>query len=153
MESWNFKIEKRPNEITERLESELNSIGGFVFDKKNPTTFSFRKRVLYAWYMAFQNWTIVNGKLSSNSTDNTTNVKISFNQHFLIRLIIYTHIILGLGLILGLFITTKNEPSTYIVGGLIIALGIVIWITTKRKFKKDAEKYKGLITDTFGLYK
>ncbi|WP_411896084.1 DUF423 domain-containing protein [Winogradskyella sp. A2] len=151
MESWNFKIEKRPNEITERLESELNSIGGFVFDRKNPTTFSFRKRVLYPWYMAFQNWTVVNGKLSNDNTNNTTNVKISFNQHFLIQLIVYTHIILGLGLILGLFISTKNEPSTYIVGGLIIGFGVVIWIAIKRKFKKDTEKYKGLITETFGL--
>lgn len=84
MEYWSFKIRKRPNEIIEKLESELTSARGFVFDKKNPTTFSFRKRVLYVWYMAFQNWTIVNGKLSNSNAENTTNVKISFNQYFLI---------------------------------------------------------------------
>jgi len=151
MEYWNFKVKKRPDEIIEKLETELNSIGGFVFNKKNPTTFSFRKRVLYAWYMAFQNWTIVNGKLSNSNNENATNVKVSLNQHFLIRLIIYTHIILGFGLILGLLIAGKNEPSAYILGGLIIALGIVIWIAINKKFKKDAEKYKGLITETFGI--
>lgn len=135
MKYWNFKIKKRPNEIIKKLEFELNSIGGFVFDKKTTTTFNFRKRVFYAWYMAFQNWTVVNGKLSNNNSENATNVKISFNQHILIRLIIYTHIILGLGLILGLLVATKNEPSTYILGGLIIAFGIIIWIATNRKFK------------------
>ena len=151
MKDWSFKIEKRPDNITEKLESELTSIGGFVFDKKNPTTFSFRKRILYPWFMAFQNWTVVSGKLSSNSTENATTVKISFRQHFLIRLIISTHILLGLGFISGLLFTTIDQPSTYILGGLIIAIGILIWIAITRKFKKDAAKYKGLITETFGL--
>ena len=151
MEYWRFKINIGPNEIIEKLESQLNSIGGFVFDKKNPTTFSFRKRILYAWFMAFQNWTVVNGQLSNNNSENETNVTISFNQHFLIRLIIYTHIILGLCFLLALLASSKNDASTYIFGGLIISLGIIIWIATNKKFKKDAEKYKGLISETLGL--
>lgn len=124
---------------------------GFVFDKKNPITFSIRKRVLYPWYMAFQNWTIANGKLSNNNTETATNVKICFNQHFFIQLIISTHIILVLSPIFGLFSATNNKPSTYILGGLIMALGIIIWIAANRKFKKDAEKYKALITESLGL--
>lgn len=151
MKNSSFKVSNRHKEIIEKLESELNSIGGFTFDQKDLTSFSFRKRILYAWYMAFQNWTIVNGELSTNNTDNSTNVKISCNQHFLIRLIISTHIILGSDLILGLFLRKSDEPSTYIIGGLFISLGIIIWLATKRKFKKDAEKYKGLIIHTFGL--
>lgn len=146
MEYWSFKIKKRPKEIIEKLESELNSIGGFVLNKKNPTAFSFRKRILYVWYMAFQNWTIVNGKLMNDNVENYTNVEISFNQHFLIRLIIYIHIIFGLGLVFGLFLTTKNESSIYIFGGLIIALGIILWFAANRKFKKDTKKYKTMIT-------
>ncbi|WP_149276445.1 hypothetical protein [Pareuzebyella sediminis] len=109
MKYWSFEIEKRPNEITKQLESELGSIGGFVFDRKNQTTFSFRKQILYAWYMAFQNWTIVKGKLSNDPTENTTQVNISFRQHFLVRLILYTHIIFGSVFILVLF-TTIDEP-------------------------------------------
>jgi hypothetical protein len=101
--------------------------------------------------MAFQNWTVVNGQLSNNNSENETNVTISFNQHFLIRLIIYTHIILGLCFILALLASSKNDASTYIFGGLIISLGIIIWIATNKKIKKDAEKYKGLISETLGL--
>ena len=97
--------------------------------------------------MVFQNWTIVNGKLLDDNAENDTNMEISFNQHFLIRLIIYIHIIFGLGLVFGLFLTTKN----YIFGGLITALGIVLWIAANRKFKKDTEKYKTLITEILDL--
>ena len=147
MKNWNFKLKKRPKEVIEELTSELNSIGGFSFNIKNTNTFNFRKRILYPWYYAFQNWTVVNGEL----VENITEVKITFNQHFLIMLIIFTHLFLGLGLILGLFQTTNNEPTTYILGGLVIVFGIIIWITANRKFKKGTEKYKVLITKTFGL--
>lgn len=148
MKSWNFKLKKRPKEVIEKLTSELNSIGGFSFNNKNTNTFSFRKRILYPWYYAFQNWTVVNGELVENNVENITEVKISFKQHFLI---IFTHLILGLGLILGLFIATNNQPLTYILGGLVIAFGIIIWITATRQFKNDSEKYKVLITKTFGI--
>lgn len=151
MKNWNFKLKKRPKEIIEELESELNSIGGFSFNNKNTTTFNFRKRILYPWYYVFQNWTIINGELIENNAENNTEVKISFNQHFLIVLLILTHLILGLGLILGLFLTTNNEPKAYILGGLVIAFGILIWFAANRKFKKDTEKYKVLITKIFGL--
>ena len=151
MKNWNFKLKNRSKEIIEELESELNSIGGFSFNNKNATTFNFRKRILYPWYFVFQNWTVVNGELLENNVENNTEVKISFNQHFLIILIIFTHLILGLGLILGLFVATNNEPTALILGGLVIAFGIIIWIAANRKFKKDTEKYKVLITEIFGL--
>ncbi|MDO6804097.1 DUF423 domain-containing protein [Wenyingzhuangia sp. 1_MG-2023] len=151
MKNWNFKLKKQPKEVIEELTSELNSIGGFSFNNKNPNTFNFRKRILYPWYYAFQNWTVVNGELVENNVENITEVKISFKQHFLIMLIIFTHLILGFGLILGLFLATKNEPLNYIFGGLVIAFGIIIWITATRKFKNDSEKYKVLITKTFGI--
>lgn len=151
MKNWNFKLKKRPKEVIEKLTSELNSIGGFSFNNKNTNTFSFRKRILYPWYYAFQNWTVVNGELVENNVENITEVKISFKQHFLIILIIFTHLILGLGLILGLFLATNNQPLTYILGGLVIAFGIIIWIMATRKFKNDSEKYKVLITNTFGI--
>ncbi|MDO6811250.1 DUF423 domain-containing protein [Zobellia galactanivorans] len=151
MKNWNFKLKKRPKEVIEELTSELNSIGGFSFNNKNHNTFNFRKRILYPWYYAFQNWTVVNGELVENNVENITEVKISFKQHFLIMLIIFTHLILGFGLIFGLFLATKNEPLNYIFGGLVIAFGIIIWITATRKFKNDSEKYKVLITKTFGI--
>ena len=151
MKNWNFKLKKQPKEIIEELASELNSIGGFSFNNKNTNTFSFRKRILYPWYYAFQNWTVVTVELAENNVENITEVKISFKQHFLIILIIFTHLILGLGLILGLFLATNNQPLTYILGGLVIAFGIIIWITATRKFKNDSKKYKVLITKTIGI--
>lgn len=151
MKNWNFILKNQPKEIIEELESELNSIGGFSFTNKNVSTFSFRKRVLYPWYYVFQNWTVVNGELVKNNAASTTEVKISFNQHLFIILIIFVHIILGLGLILGLFITTKTGPTPYILGGLIFTIGLIIWISANRKFKKDTEKYKVLITKIFRI--
>jgi len=151
MKNWNFKLNKQPKEVIEKLTSELNSIGGFSFNNKNTNTFSFRKRILYPWYYAFQNWTVVNGEFVENNNKNITEVKISFKQHFLIILIIITHLILGLGLILGLFLATNNQSLTYIFGGLVIAFGIIIWITAIRKFKNDSKKYKVLITKIFGI--
>lgn len=151
MKNWNFKLKKRPKEVIEKLTSELNSIGGFSFNNKNTTTFSFRKRILYPWYYAFQNWTVVNGELVENNADNMTEVKISFKQHFLIIVILFTHLILGLGLIFGLFLATNNQPLTYILGGLVIVFGIFIWIMATRKFKNDSEKYKALLTNAFGI--
>ncbi|MFK7814182.1 MAG: DUF423 domain-containing protein [Maribacter sp.] len=151
MKNWNFKLKNQPKEIIKELESELNSIGGFSFNNKSTKTFNFRKRILYPWYYAFQNWTVVNGELVENNVENITEVKISFNQHFLIIFIIFTQLILGLGLILGLFLATNNEPTTYVIGGIVIAFGIIVWIMANRKFKKDTEKYKVLITKTFGL--
>ncbi|MDC6390659.1 DUF423 domain-containing protein [Maribacter sp. PR1] len=151
MKNWNFKLKKPPKEVIEKLTSKLNSIGGFSFKTKNTNTFSFRKRILYPWYYAFQNWTVVNGEFIENNVENITEVKISFKQHFLIKLIIVTHLILGLGLVLGLFLATDNQSLTYILGGLVIAFGIIIWITATRKFNNDSKKYKVLITKTLGV--
>lgn len=155
MKAWNFKLKITPKETIEKLESELRSIGGFIFNmnpgKNNSMTFKVRKRVLYAWYMVFQNWTVVNGELLKNDTEKETNVEITFNQHFFIRLIIFTHIILVLGFLIAIISGINVNATMYILGGTLLALGIVLWIAIQRKFEKDIQKYKSLITDIFEL--
>src|SRR5690606_38921233 len=118
MRAWRFKLKKSPIEISEKLESELKSIGGFVFNLNHEinksVTFILRIRILYAWYIAFQNWTVVKGELSHHDTENETNVKITFNQHFFIKLIIFTHIFLILGLLIAIISGINVNTSMYI---------------------------------------
>lgn len=151
MKTWNVKVKSNPKEISKKLESTFGSVKGFVFnidsDKNNPVTFKVRKRILYAWYMMFQNWTIINGKLIKMETENMTNVVITFTQHFLITLIIYTHMFLGLVFIIAIISGIISSPSMYIFVGLLLALGIVLWIAIQKKFEKDIQKYKALISE------
>ena len=151
MKTWTVKVKSNPKEISKKLESTFASVKGFVFnidsDKNNPVTFKVRKRILYAWYMMFQNWTIINGKLIKMETENMTNVVITFTQHFLITLIIYTHMFLGLVFIIAIISGIISSPSMYIFVGLLLALGIVLWIAIQKKFEKDIQKYKALISE------
>lgn len=151
MEAWNFNVKSTPKEIGKRLESALGSVDGFVFnldrDTNRSMTFKVRKRILYAWYMVFQNWTIVNGKLVETDTDNKTNVEISFTQHFLITLLIFTHLVLGLGLLIAIVTGTGSSAPLFILGGVLIAIGILLWISIRKKFEKDIQKYKTLISE------
>ena len=127
-------------------DSDINNL-----EKNESVTFKVRKRILYAWYMAFQNWTVVKGELLKNDTENMTNVEITFNQHFFIKLILFTHIILVLGFLIALLSGTNLNATIYIIGGTVISVGIVLWIALQRKFEKDIQNYKSLFTDIFQL--
>ena len=151
MKAWNFKVKNNPTEISKKLEITLGSDNGFLFDtendENNSITFKIRKQILYVWYWAFQNWTIITGKLIKTDTEDMTNVEISFNQHFLIRLIIFTHIFLGLGLLIAIISGISNNTSMYIFGGATLLLGIILWFAMQSKYTRDVEKYKTLISD------
>lgn len=149
MKTWNLNVKSNPKEIGDKLESGL--VDRFVFkvirDKDDPVSFRLRKRILYIWYMYFHNWTIVNGKILKGDTAEETNVKISFTQHWFIKLIIYSQMLLGLGFIIAIFLGFKSSTSLYIPGGILLALGVVLWIVVKMKFKKDIQGYKALISE------
>jgi hypothetical protein len=148
MKAWNFKTESNPTDISKKLESKLGLDKGFVFsvdNDKKKITFKIRKRILYGWYWAYQNWTIINGKLLKIDTEDKTNVEISFNQHFLIRLIMFTHIFLGL--LIAIISGISNSNSLYIFGGIILVLGVFLWVALQRKFERDTQKYKTLISE------
>ncbi len=151
MKAWNFKVKSNPKEISKKLESSLGSANEFVFnmdrDENNSVTFKVRKRVLYAWYMIFHNWTVVKGKLLKADAENKTHVEISFTQHFLITLIIFTQMFLGLGILMAIISGVSSSTSMYISGGILLAVGIILWIAIQKKFEKDIQKYKTLISE------
>jgi hypothetical protein len=96
--------------------------------------------------MVFHNWTIVSGKLLNTATENNTDVEISFRQHFLITLILFTHIFKGIGFLIAILSGISSNPSLYLLGGMLIALGIALWIGIQKKFEMDILKYKTLIS-------
>ena len=155
MKAWNFKLKSSPKEISEKLESELQSIGGFAFSKTqskpNSITFELRKRITYAWYLAYQNWTTVHGEILKQSTDSNSKVVISFNQHFLIKLIIWSHVIFGLVFLIAFFSEMELGAAVYILSGSILAAGILLWVLIQRKFERDIQKYKSLIIRIFEI--
>ncbi|MGB3149251.1 MAG: DUF423 domain-containing protein [Maribacter sp.] len=150
MKKWNFKIKNSPKENSQKLKSALETVNGLVFnlgyDKNNAVTFKMRKRVLYAWYWMFQNWTTVSGKLLKMNSRNKTNVEIYFNQHLLIRLIVFTNMFLGLALLIAIITGISKGMYMFIFSGILLVLGIILWIALQKKFEKDIQNYKTLIS-------
>jgi len=151
MKKWNFKVKSNIQEIIKKLNSTLGSADGFVFNidngKNDSVTFKVRKRGLYAFYLVFINKIIVNGKILKTDTENETNIEISFTQYFLWKLVIFTHMFLGLGFLIAIFSGISSSASFYIFGGILLALGIVLWIAVQKKFEKDIQEYKTLISE------
>ena len=151
MKTWSFKTKSNPSDISKKLESKLGLDNGFVFsldnNKKESTTFKIRKRILYGWYWAYQNWTVINGKLLKSDNEEKTNVEISFGQHFLIKLMLFAHIFIGSGFLVAIPFGASINNSTYIFGGVILVFGVSLWVALQQKFKKDIQKYKTLISE------
>ncbi|RAJ12351.1 DUF423 domain-containing protein [Arenibacter echinorum] len=155
MKEWNFKLKSNPREISAKLEDALGSANGFVFNMdesiNNSITFKIRKRILYAWYLIFSNNIIVNGKLLKSDTKNVTDVKISFTQHFLMVLVVFTNIIFGLGLLIALISGIINNTSIYAIGGIFLLFGISLWFIIKNRFDRKVQEYQKLISGVLEL--
>ncbi len=151
MKKWNFKVKNNIQEIIKKLDSTLGSADGFVFNidngKNESVTFKVRKRGLYAFYIMFVNKIIVNGKILKTDTENETNIEISFTQYFLWKFIIFTHIFLGLGFLIVLISGISSSAYMSIYAGIFLAVGIVLWIAVQKKFEKDIQEYKTLISE------
>lgn len=151
---WSFKVGSNPREVSKKLQSSFGTVDSLVFNmdsnKNDSMTFKLRKRILYAWYMKYQNWTVANGKLLKRDADNT-NVEISFNQHFLIQAIIFLHLFLGFGLLIGIVSGINTNPYMYIPMFILLFIGAVLWFSMQRKFKKDVQNFKSLISDVLEL--
>ena len=150
MKKWNFKVKSNVQEITKKLDSALGSVDGLDFNIDNGNndlvTFKVRKRSLYAFYLMFVNKIIVNGKILKTNTENETNIEISFTQYFLWKLIIFTHMFLGLGFLIMIILGINSSAFMYILGGIVLAVGIVLSIAVQKKFEKDIQEYKALIS-------
>lgn len=154
MKTWNFKIDDHPKGVSQKIETAFRPISGLVFNmnqNKNPITFKMRRRILYPWYLFFLNSIIVKGKLSKAEAPDKAQVEISFNQHFLWVLVIATDIILVIALFIAV-ISGKIEGSlAYGVAALILAVGIVLGLRIQKKYSKDVQDYKTLISETLGV--
>lgn len=151
MKAWNFKVKSNPKEIGDKLESALEAVDGLVFNmnckKNNSVTFKVRKKILYAWYMLFLNYIIVNGRLSKTAIKNETDVEISFTLHFLMVLIIFTYVLLFFGLLITIILGTNNSLLMFISGGILLAVGVLLWIEFQKRTDKKVQEYKTLISE------
>lgn len=150
MKKWNFTIKNNPKEISKKIESALKSVNGLVFnmnyDKNKSITFKMRKRILYAWYLFYINSIVVNGKLSKTDIENETDIEISFNQHFLWKSVIFTDIFMGLGVLIAVILGETSSVYLYLIGTLILAVGIILWIRIQKKYERNIQEYKTLIS-------
>lgn len=154
MKDWNFQVKNSPKEVSEKLESVLGSAKRFVFnindDKINPAKFKLRKRLLLPFEINTQNNIIVNGKLSKEHR-NKTDIKISFTQHPLSKLLMYGHIILGLSFLAAIILEYSNNSYAYLIAGILIAIGILLGLHLNKNFDKNVQEYKKLISEILGL--
>ena len=150
MKKWNFKVKSNSQDIIKKLNSSFGSDNGFVFNidssKNDLITFKVRKRGLYAFQIMFVNKIIVNGKILKAVTENETNIEISFTQYFLWKLIIFTHTLLGLGFLIAILLGVSNSAYLLIPAVIFLAVGIVLAIAIQKKFEKDIQEYKTLIS-------
>lgn len=157
MEEWNFKVKATVQEIIHKLDTKLGSVNGLMFemnlDNKDFVTFKLRKRILYAWYLIFLNSIVVHGKILKIDTENETEVEITFKQHFLWKLVVFTHLLLGLGI---LFAIKSGENSTiymYLFSAITILIGVLLWFRLRRKYKRNIREYKALISEVLEFKK
>jgi len=151
MKKWNFKAKGNPKEIIKKLDSELLSDNGFVFkvvnNKDGAIIFKIRKRLGPSYLIGQQNRIVVNGKIFKADTENETDVNISFFQHFLI---IYGIFEVSLFFIFGLIVIISGLNIgffNYILGGALFAIGIILCIDSQKKFEKNVNQYKLLISE------
>ncbi len=149
MKNWNLKLKNNPQDVSNNLESAFKSVDGLLFDinrgEKNAIKFKMRKRILYAWYLPYVNSIIVNGKLSKTE-NNGTDVEILFHQHFLWKFLIFMHIVLGIGFLIAMILEKSSNGFTYLFGAIILALGIFLWVKVQKKYEKNIQEYKTLIS-------
>ncbi|GAA4327312.1 hypothetical protein GCM10023115_24800 [Pontixanthobacter gangjinensis] len=151
MKNWNFQVKNSPEEISEQLKSSLENAKRFAFDMKNNKynliNFKLRKRLLLPFEINLQNNIIVNGKISKTSSGNETDVEVSFSQHPLSKLIMYGHIILGLGFLAAMVLEYSNNFYTYLIVGILLLIGVLLGSHLKRNFDKNVQEYKKLISE------
>lgn len=150
MKNWSFSVRNSTQDVVKKLETSLGTSDGFVFNIENghndSVNFEVHKKGLYAFYLMFVNKITVNGKIQKTNLENESKIDISFSQYFLWKLVVFTHLLLGLGFLIAVFSGIKNNPSLLILGGVLLAMGIILWFAVQKKFEKDIKEYKILIS-------
>ncbi|MCH4822779.1 DUF423 domain-containing protein [Gramella lutea] len=154
MKKWSFQVKNSPIEIRQKLESSIGNANRFVLnindDKLNLVNFKIRKRLLFPFEINTQNNIIVNGKIKKTNPTKGTGVEVSFSQHPLSKLLMYGHIILGLGFLAAIILEYSNNSYTYLIAGILLTIGAFLGFQLKMNFDKNVEEYKKLISEILG---
>ena len=75
--------------------------------------------------------------------ENESNLEITFTQHLIMTLTILSVFIPGL---FAIIYAIYSGNTMYITGVIFLAVGIVLWMALQKKFEKDIQKYKVLIS-------
>lgn len=151
MKNLSLKVNANPITIIKSLKSSLKPINDFSFniesENNSVINFKIRKRIMYAWYLIFQNNLIVDGKLLNSSSANETEVQLSFHQHIFLKIFIGIHILLGIGLLAVLFSGKIEGISGYLLGLGVFVAEIFLFIYLRKKNERHIQEYKNLISD------
>lgn len=151
MKNWNFQVKSDPAEISEKLKSSFGSVNRFVLNLRtdNPHTVNFkiRKRLSPPFELTTQNNIIVKGEILKRDAENDTCLNVSFSHHPLSLILIFGHIILGLGFLAGIYLEVNSNSYMLIVGGILLATGILFAMHLQKDFKKNVTDYKKLISE------
>ncbi|MGS2741060.1 DUF423 domain-containing protein [Sinomicrobium sp. M5D2P17] len=154
MKTWSFQAKSNPKEISEKLKSSLGRAHIFALNEnnKNSLKFRIRKRILFGWdTINAENKVILKGKIFQINPGNGSNVEISFTKHPILKLVVYFHIILILGLLAGLIFKSSSTMYIFIFGGILSAIGTLIWLHLEKKFDKNVQEYRALISGILEL--
>ena len=72
-------------------------------------------------------------------------------QHFLWKLIIFTHLFLGLGFVIAITLGNSSDTSMYLLAAITLAIGLFLWFRLQKKYKRNVQEYKTLISKTLEL--
>lgn len=151
MKAWNFQVKNSSKEISKKLESSLGNAHRFVldmnYDKINRVNFKIRKRLLLSFGINTHNNLVVNGKITKAHPGNETDIEISFSQHPLSKILMYGHSILGLGFVAAIILEYSNNSYSYLIAGILLSIGVLLGIHLKKKFDKNVQEYKKLISE------
>lgn len=150
MKKWKFQINDSPKEISEKLKSSLGRANRFVLnlnsDKKDMVKFKIRSRILISLENSSSSRIIVKGEMYKAAAGNETDVRISFAPHPLLKLLWFGHLVLGLGLLAGMFLKLNSSLYVIVFGGIFLAIGVFFWLHHQREFGKNVQEYKAMIS-------
>lgn len=136
MKHWKFTTKRNTKEVFKSLRTK-----GFVFQQNDKTNFTLRKRILYPFYLIFQNSLVVSGKMVNTADENETEVEISFQQHFLWKSLVVVHQLLFLAWGIALIV-----QSNFVTGTLLLGASALLWSAVRLKYQRNIAAYKTLFT-------
>lgn len=107
--------------------------------------------MLLAFEIMARNNIIVKGNILKSGSSNQADVEITFTHHTLSKLLIFVHLILGLGFLAALIMETNSSPYMLLAGGILISLGFLLWLHLQKIFEKNVQEYKALLSNVLEL--